>query len=184
MAGVGGTGNTAQPTLVSLLSDTPSQQPPCPLSEPSSSNSTGHLSILHGFPTANKIKSYLFSSALENSLQSCPSSIFSDSISPVLRLTPFTIQSHGKGVPCRWTGCKFPCRLPGSRCFAETLSFSNTHVTPHLSCLVRTFPASQGGRAHPCWQTGLPSLRLFSVCCDALLCCGNLFPTPKDEPES
>lgn len=179
---MGGTGNTAQPTLSLCLQTLPASNPPCPLSEPSSSNSTEHLNMLHRFPTANKIKSYLFSSALENSPQSGPSSIFSDSISPVLRLTPFTVQSHGKGLPCRWTRCKCPCPLPGSRSFAETLSFSNTHVTSHLSCLVRTFPASQGEGLSSAGR--LPSLRLFSVCCDILLCCGNLFPTPKDEPES
>ena len=151
--GWGGRGTLLNPLLCLCFQTLPASNPPCPLAEPSSSNSTGHLSILHGFPTANKIKAYLFSSALENSPQSGPSSIFSDSISPVLRLAPFAVQSHGKGVSCRWTGCKCPCRLPGSWCFAKTLSFSNTHVMPHLSCLLRTFPASQDGRAHPCWQT-------------------------------
>lgn len=116
MAGVVGTGNTAQPTLCLCFQTLPASNTPCPLSEPSSLNSTEHLSILHGFPTANKIKSYLFSSALENSPQSGPSSIFSDSISPVLRLTPFAVQLHRKALPCRWTGCKRPaaCRVLGA----------------------------------------------------------------------
>lgn len=133
LAGVAGTGNTAQPTLCLCFQTLPASNPPCPLSEPSSSNSTEHLSILHGFPTANKIKSYLFSSALENSPQSGPSSIFSDSISPVLRLTPFAVQSHRKGLPCRWTGCKCPaaCRVLGA------LPRRSPSQTP-MSC--HTFP--------------------------------------------